>query len=162
VNRVEPSLIRVEADEVTYNQHIALRFELELLLIGGQLPLADLPAEWNARMETLLGVRPPDDVKGVLQDIHWAWGELGYFPTYALGNLYSAQLWSAAGPSVEPEIERGNLLALRDWLRQKVHREGYRYPAEELVQRVCGRGLTDDDFIRYLTAKYSELYGVSW
>jgi len=161
VNWVEPSLIRVEADEVTYNQHIALRFELELLLIGGQLPLADLPAEWNARMESLLGVRPPDDVKGVLQDIHWAWGELGYFPTYALGNLYSAQLWAAARPAVQPELERGNLLALREWLRQKIHREGYRYPAEELVQRVCGRGLTDDDFIRYLTAKYSELYGVT-
>src|SRR3954469_12827429 len=150
VNRVEPSLIRVEADEVTYNQHIALRFELELLLIDGQLPLADLPAEWNARMEKLLGVRPPDDVKGVLQDIHWAWGEFGYFPTYALGNLYSAQLWSVARPAVEAELERGNLLPLRDWLRQKVHREGYRYPAEELVRRICGRGLTDDDFIRYL------------
>jgi carboxypeptidase Taq len=112
-------------------------------------------------MEKLLGVRPPDDVKGVLQDIHWAWGEFGYFPTYALGNLYSAQLWAVARPAVEPEIERGNLLPLRDWLRQKVHREGYRYPAEELVRRICGRGLTDDDFVRYLTAKYSELYRIA-
>ena len=164
VNRVEASLIRVEADEVTYNQHIVLRFELELLLLDGQLPLADLPAEWNARMERLLGVRPPDDVKGVLQDIHWAWGEFGYFPTYALGNLYSAQLWTAARkalPALESEIERGNLLVLRDWLRAAVHREGYRYPAEELVGRICGRGLTDDDFIRYLTDKYSRLYGLS-
>ena len=100
----------------------------------------------------------------MLQDIHWAWGEFGYFPTYALGNLYSAQLWGAARaalPSLEAEIERGNLLPLRDWLRGRVHREGYRYPAEELVRRICGRGLTDDDFIRYLTAKYSELYEVS-
>src|SRR5262249_40698262 len=99
-------------------------------LINGQLSLDDLPAEWNARMERLLGVRPLDDVKGVLQDIHWAWGEFGYFPTYALGNLYSAQLWAAARkevPSLEAEIERGNLLPLRDWLRARVHQEGYRY-----------------------------------
>jgi carboxypeptidase Taq len=154
VNRVSPSLIRTEADEVTYNLHIVLRYELELLLIHDELPLEEVPAAWNERMERYLGVSPPDDTQGVLQDIHWAWGEFGYFPTYALGNLYSAQLWAVARPAVEPEIERGNLLPLRDWLRQKVHREGYRYPAEELIQRVCGRGLTDDDFIRYLTAKY--------
>src|SRR5205085_6396404 len=141
---------RVEADEVTYNLHIVLRYELELALINGDLAVRDLAGEWNRKMNTLLGLTPASDLTGVLQDMHWAWGEFGYFPTYALGNLYSASIWSAARPSVEPEIERGNLLALRDWLRQRIHREGYRYPAEELIQRVCGRGLTDDDFIRYL------------
>jgi carboxypeptidase Taq len=99
----------------------------------------------------------------VLQDIHWAWGELGYFPTYALGNLYSASLFATARrelPGLEAQIERGELLGLREWLREKLHRHGYRYPAEELVTRVTGRGLTDEDFIAYLRAKYGALYEV--
>jgi carboxypeptidase Taq len=163
-NRVEPSLIRVEADEVTYNQHIVLRYELELLLISEKLPVADLPKAWSERMDRLLGLKPTDDATGVLQDIHWAWGEFGYFPTYSLGNLYSAQLWNAARralPTVEADIAKGQLLGLRDWLRKNVHREGYRLGAEELVQRVTGKSLTDDDFVQYLKDKYSALYGVT-
>ncbi len=158
VNRVERSLIRTESDEVTYNLHIVVRYELELELLRDSLPLSELSNAWNERMEKLLGVRPTNDKEGVLQDIHWAWGELGYFPTYALGNLYSASLWSAAKsslPELETAIGRGELTVLRDWLRRHVHQEGYRLPAEALVQRVTGHGLTDADFLAYLRSKYA-------
>ncbi|MCP3144385.1 carboxypeptidase M32 [Pyxidicoccus xibeiensis] len=164
VNEVRPSLIRIESDEVTYNLHIALRYELELLLVRDELPLADLPAAWNARMEKYLGVTPPDDARGVLQDIHWAWGELGYFPTYSLGNLYAASLHRAAEraiPDLSGHLRRGELLPLRDWLRTHVHSQGFRLPAEELVRAVTGHGLTDTDFLAYLKEKYGALYGVS-
>lgn len=164
VNRVSPSLIRTEADEVTYNLHIVLRYELELLLIHDELPLEDVPAAWNERMRRYLGVTPPDDTLGVLQDIHWSWGEFGYFPTYALGNLYSASLYLAAEramPELTERIRRGELLPLRDWLREQVHRPGYRLSAEELVRKVTGQGLTDTDFLRYLKGKYGALYDVS-
>ncbi len=164
VNRVERSLTRVEADEVTYNLHVVLRYELELALLSGSLPVGDLPGAWNEKMQALIGVTPPTPVAGVLQDIHWAYGEFGYFPTYALGNLYAASLFGAAKrdlTGLDESVARGQLLPLRDWLRLKIHREGYRTFAEELVTRVTGRGLTDEDFIAYLRAKYSELYGVS-
>jgi carboxypeptidase Taq len=164
VNRVSPSLIRTEADEVTYNLHIVLRYEMELLLIHDELPLADVPAAWNERMKRYLGVTPPDDTQGVLQDIHWAWGEFGYFPTYSLGNLYSASLYRAAEralPDLTGKLRRGEVLPLRDWLRTQVHRQGYRLPAEELIRQVTGRGLTDTDFLEYLRSKYGALYGVS-
>ncbi|NMO20268.1 carboxypeptidase M32 [Pyxidicoccus fallax] len=164
VNEVSPSLIRIESDEVTYNLHIALRYELELLLVRDELPLADLPAAWNARMEKYLGVTPPDDTRGVLQDIHWAWGELGYFPTYSLGNLYAASLYRAAEralPDLAGHLRRGELLPLRDWLRTHIHSQGFRLPAEELVRGVTGHGLTDTDFLAYLKSKYGALYGVS-
>jgi len=164
VSRVTPSLIRTEADEVTYNLHIVLRYELELLLIHDDLPLGEVPAAWNERMKRYLGVTPPDDTQGVLQDIHWSWGEFGYFPTYSLGNLYSASLFFAAEramPDLTERIRRGELLPLRDWLRDNVHRPGYRMSAEELVRKVTGQGLTDADFLRYLKGKYGALYGVS-
>jgi carboxypeptidase Taq len=164
VNRVTPSLIRTEADEVTYNLHIILRYELELLLIHDELPLAEVPAAWNERMQRYLGVEPPDDAQGVLQDIHWAWGELGYFPTYSLGNLYSASLYRAAEralPGLTDLLRRGELLPLRDWLRTHVYRQGHRLPAEELLRRVTGQGLTDADFLEYLRGKYGALYGVA-
>ena len=154
----------MEADEVTYNLHMVLRYELELLLLKGELPLEDLPEAWNERMEALLGIRPADDVKGVLQDIHWSWGEFGYFPTYALGNLYAGTLYQAARqamPDLESLLARGQLLPLRDWLRANVHSQGFRYSAEELIRRVTGKGLTDEDFIAYLKEKYSALYGVT-
>lgn len=163
VNRVEPSLIRTEADEVTYNLHIVLRYELELALIRGELKVADLPGEWNARMQRFLGITPAHDTEGVLQDIHWAWGELGYFPTYSLGNLYSASLWRQANrdvPGMEERISRGDVSGLRGWLREKIHSQGFRHPAEELVTRITGRGITDEDFIAYLKQKYSALYRV--
>jgi carboxypeptidase Taq len=164
VSRVTPSLIRTEADEVTYNLHIVLRYELELLLIHDELPLEDVPAAWNERMKRYLGVTPPDDTLGVLQDIHWSWGEFGYFPTYSLGNLYSASLYFAAEramPDLPDRIRRGELLPLRDWLRDNVHRPGYRMSAEELIRKVTGQGLTDTDFLRYLKGKYGALYGVA-
>ncbi len=164
VNEVSPSLIRIESDEVTYNLHIALRYELELLLVRDALPLAELPTAWNARMEKYLGITPPDDARGVLQDIHWAWGELGYFPTYSLGNLYAASLYRAAEraiPGLKGHLRRGELLSLRDWLRANVHSQGFRLPAEELVRGVTGQGLTDTDFLAYLREKYGALYGVS-
>lgn len=164
INQVHPSLVRVEADEVTYNLHIVLRYELELLLVNDALPLEDLPAEWSRRMERYLGVRPKDDLEGVLQDIHWAWGEFGYFPTYALGNLYAASLYRAAVaqvPGLEEGFARGELRPLREWLRANVHAQGYRLPAEERVRQVTGQGLTDTDFLAHLKDKYGALYGVS-
>ncbi len=164
VNRVARTFIRVEADEVTYNLHIVLRFELERRLVSGELEAAHLPEAWNARMTSMLGLTPPNDVVGVLQDIHWAYGELGYFPTYALGNLYAASIWAALRrdvPDVEQHVARGELLPIRDWLRRKIHRDGYRRTAEEQIRHVTGQGLTDADFIAYLRAKYSELYGIS-
>jgi len=160
VNRVERSLIRVEADEVTYNLHIALRFELELGLMRGTLAVADLPQAWNDGMERLLGVRPARDADGVLQDIHWATGDLGYFPTYTLGNLYAASLFAAARralPALDEDLAAGRLLPLRDWLREHVHRHGRALPAEEIVRRATGRGLQDDDFRSYLETKYGAL-----
>jgi carboxypeptidase Taq len=163
VNAVQPSLIRVEADEVTYNLHILLRFELELAMVRGDLAPRDLPGAWNERMKSYLGIVPPHDGVGVLQDIHWSWGEFGYFPTYTLGNLYSVCWIEAAEkalPALWTEVERGNLLPLRDWLREKVHRRGYLDPAETLVRDVTGAALSDEPFMRYLWKKFGAIYGV--
>jgi carboxypeptidase Taq len=163
VNHVEPSLIRVEADEVTYNLHILLRFELELALVRGQLKARDLPGAWNERMRDYLGVTPPHDGVGVLQDIHWSWGEFGYFPTYTLGNLYSVCILEAAErsmPALWSDVERGQLLGLREWLRAHVHAHGFVFGAEELVQRETGQALSEAPFVRYLWRKYGELYEV--
>jgi carboxypeptidase Taq len=162
LNRVTRSPIRVEADEVTYNLHIVLRTELELELLRGNLPAADLPAAWNAKSRALLGLEPTDDVKGALQDIHWAWGEFGYFPTYALGNLYAASFMRAAERAVQglwASIAAGDFAPLRTWLRDRIHTEGARLDAEDLVRKVTGEGLTDSDFIAYLKEKYGALSG---
>ena len=164
INRVRRSPIRVEADEVTYNLHIILRTSLEVRLLRDELAVADLPDAWNAAMVATLGIRPRDDVEGVLQDIHWAHGELGYFPTYALGNLYSASLMRAAEqalPGLWDEIARGELGSLRAWLRDRIHRHGAWGSAEERVQAVTGHGLTDADFLAYLRGKYGALSGRS-
>jgi carboxypeptidase Taq len=161
VNRVERSPIRVEADEVTYNLHIVLRYELELALFRGTLEVKDLEAAWNEKTKALLGLTPESVQKGVLQDIHWAWGEFGYFPTYALGNLYAASLWAAANkqlPDLEGQVRRGEFSALRGWLREKVHHQGFLNDAESTVKAVTGTGLTDADFIAYVKQKYSALY----
>jgi carboxypeptidase Taq len=162
INRVRRSPIRVEADEVTYNLHIVLRTLLEVRLLRDELAVADLPEAWNAEMERTVGLRPSDDVEGVLQDIHWAHGEFGYFPTYALGNLYSASLMRTAEqalPGLWDEIARGELGSLRAWLHQQIHRHGAWGSAEERVQAVTGHGLTDADFLAYLRAKYGALSG---
>jgi carboxypeptidase Taq len=160
VTLVEPSFIRVEADEVTYNLHIVLRTELEVDLVKGTLSTADLEAAWNDKVKAMLDLTVKSPLDGVLQDIHWAWGELGYFPTYALGNLYAASIWRVLEREVGGVAEalaRGELGVVREWLRERVHRHGYRLEAEALVERVTGHGLTDRDFIEGLEARYAEL-----
>ena len=163
-NRVERSLIRVEADEVTYNLHILIRFELELALMRDELEVAELPQAWNDAYERALGVRPPNDALGVMQDIHWSHGSFGYFPTYTLGNLYSALLWDAyrgADAQADEHIRRGEFHHLLDWLREHVHRHGAIDLGEDLIRRVTGSGLDHGPFMRYLWDKYAPLYGIS-
>ncbi len=162
INTVRPSFIRVEADEVTYNLHIMVRFQIERQLISGKLAVRDVPACWNDTFRQVLGITPPDDARGCLQDIHWSIGAIGYFPTYALGNLYAAQFFEAARqamPDLDDRLARGELLPLREWLRENIHRHGRQYRAHELVQRVTGRPLSHVPFIEYLKRKYGPLYG---
>ena len=161
VNKVQPSFIRVEADELTYNMHIILRFELEQALINGDLAVADLPAAWNDKMRELLGVVPPDDRQGVLQDIHWSRPGFGYFPTYALGNLYAAQLYEAAvaqQPAIAEEMAQGQVTSLLAWLGEHIHQHGRKFTPAELVQRATGRALSHEAFVRYVTNKFSSIY----
>ncbi|GAB4528544.1 MAG: carboxypeptidase M32 [Anaerolineae bacterium] len=161
INRVEPSLIRVEADEVTYNLHIMLRFELENEMLEGKVKVADLPEAWNAKMKAYLGIVPPDDAKGVLQDIHWSGGMLGYFPTYSLGNLISVQFFDKAKadiPSLMDQIAAGRFDELLHWLRENVHRHGRKYTPVELVKRVTGQDMTAANYVAYIKAKFSEIY----
>ena len=163
-NRVEPSLIRVEADEVTYNMHVLIRFELELALLREELEVAELPEAWNDAYERQLGVRPPNDSLGVMQDIHWSHGSFGYFPTYTLGNLYASLLWdtyTSAAPNATEQISRGDFAPLLGWLRENVHRHGYIELGEDLVRRVTGSGLDHAPFMRYLWDKYGSLYGIA-
>lgn len=162
INRVEPSLIRVEADEVTYNLHIMLRFELELQLVERKLPVSDLPEVWNAKMKEYLGVEPPNDAQGVLQDIHWSGGAIGYFPTYTLGNLLSAQLFQSAQrdiPDLIEQIRSGRFQELLGWLREKIHKHGRKFPPMELIRRATGRELETESYLKYIREKYSEIYG---
>jgi len=161
VNRVEASLIRVEADEVTYNLHILLRFEIEKMMAEEAVAVADLPALWNDKFREYFGITPPDDASGVLQDIHWSMGAIGYFPTYALGNLYAAQLWQTARqviPDMEEDFRKGRFAPLLDWLRTNIHRRGQTYPAHELVRVVTGKPLDAGYLMRYLQTKYRALY----
>jgi carboxypeptidase Taq len=163
VNRVSPSFIRVEADEATYGLHIVLRFELEQELIEGRLAVDDLPEAWNARFKESFGLVVTDDANGVLQDVHWSAGLIGYFPTYALGNLIAGQLWERAlsdVPDIEERIGAGDLMVLREWLREHVHRHGAKFGAKELVQRVVGGPIAVGPFISYLKRKLSDVYGV--
>ncbi len=163
INIVRPSLIRVEADEVTYNLHIILRFEMERELIGGKLPVKDVPAAWNAKFKELLGITPPNDRAGCLQDIHWSMGAFGYFPTYALGNLYAAKFFASirkAIPDLDDRLRRGEFRTLLDWLRTNIHRHGQRYRAGELVQVVTGAPLSIDPFMTYVRTKFSAIYGL--
>ncbi|MCX7016035.1 MAG: carboxypeptidase M32 [Candidatus Sumerlaeota bacterium] len=163
VNVVRPSLIRVEADETTYSLHIILRFEIEAGLIEGSIEVDDLPALWNARMVELLGLEPPDDARGVLQDIHWAHGLIGYFPTYALGNLYAAQIFrrlSEELSDVETLLELGQLLPIRDWLNLNIHQVGRTKTTERMVADVCGEGLSAEPFLQALARKFGDIYEV--
>lgn len=163
INDVRPSFIRVDADEATYNLHILLRFELEQALIAGDLAVADLPAAWNERMVRDLGSAPPDDAQGCLQDIHWSGGSFGYFPTYTLGNLYAAQFFAKAQAELgdlEEQFRRGEFVPLREWLNQKIHREGQRNRAVDLVVAVTGEPLNPAYLLRHLQEKLGPLYGV--
>ncbi|MEI8375341.1 MAG: carboxypeptidase M32 [Planctomycetota bacterium] len=163
INDVRPSLIRVEADEATYNLHILIRFELEQALLNGDLPAADAPAAWNDKYRQYLGIAPDCDAEGVLQDVHWSAGLIGYFPTYTLGNLYAAQFFATADQELgglHAQFARGEFQPLRDWLREKIHRHGQRYSAAELVKRVTGRELSSAPLLTHLRAKYGELYSL--
>ncbi|MBX3426517.1 MAG: carboxypeptidase M32 [Pirellulales bacterium] len=161
VNAVAPSLIRVDADEVTYNLHICIRFDLERQLIEGRLAARDLPDAWRAAYESYLGVTPPNDAQGVLQDVHWSGGAFGYFPTYALGNLYAAQFFAQAERDLgdlPTMFARGEFAPLLEWLRANIHRHGRRYSAAQLAERITGKPLSHADWLGQCTAKYSELY----
>ncbi len=161
VNKVQPSYIRVEADELTYNFHIILRFELEQALLMGDLTVADLPTAWNDKMNEMLGVVPPTDTEGCLQDVHWTRPGFGYFPTYALGNLYAAQFYEAAteqNPVIVNEMVEGKTDTLMVWLGENIHQHGRKFTAAELAQRATGKPLSHEAFMRYATAKFTDLY----
>ena len=156
INDVRPSLIRVEADEVTYSLHVILRFELEQQIMSGAVDLRELPEVWNAAMKDYLGVDVPDDAHGVLQDVHWSHGGFGYFPTYALGNVISAQLWERMledVPDVDAQMARGEFGAIREWLREHVHRHGRKFTPSELLDRVVGGPIDAEPYLRYLQGK---------
>ncbi|MCX6762923.1 MAG: carboxypeptidase M32 [Candidatus Moranbacteria bacterium] len=163
INDVRPSLIRVEADEVTYSLHIILRFEIEKELIEGSIEVEDLSKIWNAKVKEYLGIKVPSDASGVLQDTHWSGGGIGYFPSYTLGNLYAAQLFNTAKKdliNLEKEISIGQFGHLREWLREKIHIHGKMYSADGLVREVTGEPLTSQYFIDYLKKKYGEIYKI--
>jgi carboxypeptidase Taq len=163
VNDVRPSLVRVEADEATYNLHILIRFELEQALLNGDLPPGDVPGAWNEKYQNYLGIRPQNDVEGAMQDVHWSAGLVGYFPTYTLGNLYAAQFFAQADQELgglAAQFARGEFQPLHHWLAEKIHRHGRRYTAAELVQRVTGRALSPEPLVAHLRAKLGPLYGI--
>lgn len=164
MNRVRPSMIRVEADEATYNLHIMLRFEIEKMIINENFPVADLPQLWNQKMEEYLGVRPETDTEGVLQDVHWSFGAFGYFPTYTLGNLYSVQFYNKASeelPGLGESFARGDFSGLLKWLRENIHSRGRGRKAEELVEELTGQSLSAAPFMDYLEQKYKKIYSIS-
>lgn len=163
VNKVSPSFIRVEADEVTYGLHIMLRVELENALVERRLAVADVPDAWNAKMNEYLGLVPPNDAQGCLQDVHWAYGDLGYFSTYLLGSMFAAQLYAQAVrdvPTIPAHIARGEFSDLLAWLREKVHAHGRKFTLDELARRVTGESLHSRSYVTYLKTKFGEIYGV--
>jgi len=163
VNSVQPSLIRVEADELTYCLHVILRFEIEIGLMEDKLSIDELPTVWNQKMDDILGIRPSNDVEGVLQDMHWSGGSIGYFPTYAIGTIYSSQLFNQLkkdNSNLYAEIEQGNFQPTLDWLIEHVHRYGRVMTADEIITKTCGEGLNSKVFIAYLKDKYYSIYGV--
>jgi len=163
INDVRPSLVRVEADEVTYNLHILIRFELEQALIEDRLQVAELPGAWNEKYQEYLGIVPPNDADGVLQDVHWSAGLFGYFPTYALGNLYAAQFFSQAAEDLgdlDELFRQGDFSPLRNWLRENIHAHGRRYSAAELVERITGSQLSHEALMSHLASKFGEIYGL--
>jgi len=163
VNTCTPSLIRVEADEGTYNLHVMIRFEIERALLSGSLAVKDVPGVWNAKYREYLGVKVPDDRRGCLQDVHWSFGLVGYFPTYTLGNLYAAQLWETINKKIKDlpsRCEKGDFAALKKWLNTNIHSHGRRYRAAELCEKVTGKPLSADPLMRHLEEKLGEVYGL--
>ncbi|MCF6156554.1 MAG: carboxypeptidase M32 [Candidatus Brocadia sp.] len=163
VNRVKPSLIRVEADEITYNLHIMLRFELENALLEGRIVVNDLPEVWNGKMQEYLGITPPDDAHGVLQDVHWSHGSFGYFPTYSLGNFFAAQLFDQIKKDIswlDKYFEKGEFHILLDWLRTHLHTHGRKFTLNELANKITGESLQTHSFTAYLKNKYGEIYNL--
>jgi carboxypeptidase Taq len=163
INIVKPSFIRVEADEATYNLHIMLRFELEMDMVAGKVKVADLPEEWNQRFEAYLGIEPPSDALGVLQDVHWSSGLMGYFATYALGNLLAAQYYRKAveeRPSIPDDIASGKFDTLLTWLNENIHVHGRKFTTDELTRRITGEGIQSRYYMEYLEKKYGEIYGL--
>ncbi len=161
INRVQPSLIRTEADEVTYHFHVYVRYQLEKKLIEGSIEVKDIPAFWNEHYKRYLGVEVPDDVHGALQDVHWSHGSFGYFPTYSLGSFYAAQFYRKAKeqiPGLESELESGKFSVLLNWLKNNIHQYGRYYTSEELCTKVCGESLNIQHFTRYLLDKYGKIY----
>ncbi|MCS6966746.1 MAG: carboxypeptidase M32 [Candidatus Kapabacteria bacterium] len=164
LNYVQPSLIRTEADEVTYHMHILLRLEIELALLEGNLRVKELPEAWNSGMDRLLGLHPPDDRTGCLQDIHWSLGEFGYFPTYSIGKLYAAMFWKQLQrdvPDIEERIASGEFELVLSWLKQHIYAVGALETPQEIVQRVTGRTLTIEDFAEYIAAKLQHVYSAT-
>tara|TARA_Y100000746_G_C15336885_1_gene380135 strand:- start:70 stop:891 length:822 start_codon:yes stop_codon:yes gene_type:complete len=160
-NQVEPSFIRVEADEVTYNLHIILRYEIEKQLFNGDLEVNDLPKVWNSMFKEWFGLNVENDTKGVLQDIHWSMGAFGYFPTYTLGNLYAAQLFDKMKNvfgNVNQMIEEGNWLPILDWLRKNIHEKGRLYNPSDLIEKATGAPPSSEPFLNYINEKYSKIY----
>jgi carboxypeptidase Taq len=163
INKMQRGYIRVEADEATYNLHIMLRFELEMALVAGKVKVADLPKEWNGRFESFFGIVPPTDTLGVLQDVHWSEGLIGYFPTYALGNLLSVQYYNKAvkdRPSIPDDIASGKFDTLLTWLQENIHQHGRKFTSDELTRRVTGESIQSRDYIQYLQTKFGEVYGL--
>lgn len=163
INYVEPSLIRVEADELTYGLHIIIRYEIEKELINGNVTVDELPSIWNKKYMEYLGVKPLNDAEGILQDVHWSDGSFGYFPSYALGNLYGAQMYYKLlqeKPEVMNDIAKGKFDVVNEWLKEKVHKYGAQYKPEELIEKITGEELNSKYFIKYLKDKYLEVYKV--
>ena len=163
INQVRSSFIRVEADELTYCLHVILRFELELLLIDDEIKISELPRFWNEKMNEMLGITPRNDREGVLQDMHWGTGDFGYFPTYAIGSIYSSQLFKQLlqeNPKTTTELEKGNFKNILNWLREHIHKHGRTMTAEDTIKKACGEGLNSKLFVKYLKDKYYQIYDV--
>ncbi|MEP7108425.1 MAG: carboxypeptidase M32 [Ferruginibacter sp.] len=161
INKVAPSLIRTESDELTYHFHVMIRYELEKMLIEGNIETKDIPAFWNEHYQKYLGITVPDDKKGCLQDIHWSHGSFGYFATYSLGSMYAAQLYAAIEreiPSIEREIAEGNNGGIQKWLKDNIYQYGRHFSSEELCKKATGESLQSKYFILYATRKYTQIY----
>jgi carboxypeptidase Taq len=164
LNKVQRSLIRVEADEITYDLHIILRFELEREIFQDGLDVRELPEKWAQKVHSYLGLEVPDDAHGILQDVHWAEGAFGYFPTYSLGNVIRGQLWqavNAAIPDLDEQIERGDFGPLGEWMRENVHRHGRKLTAREVIERITGGTFDVGPYVSYLKGKLRDVYAVA-